>query len=188
MPTIRFNLNGETFPFELVRKITKEDLYGKVKRAAVVGERLLERGYLTADGRVVAASSISTARMDPEGSLVEKEQVFIQGSPAEILPSSFEEETGLCPEDIATLTRVCVSDVYMVDGSGLKEGLYSTWFSYRRSIERREAYLLVKSEGAFLLIGESRACPLIGSVVPYELFDAVDEATEDDDDLDFSML
>ena len=69
MPSIAFTVNGKSASYELAKKVTKEDLYGSLKRLVVKGDEVLERGYLTADGHPVPASAISTERLDPEGTL-----------------------------------------------------------------------------------------------------------------------
>jgi hypothetical protein len=51
MASIAFTLGKETLSFELGRKITKEDLYGKLRKLVVKGEQVLERGNLAQDGR-----------------------------------------------------------------------------------------------------------------------------------------
>jgi predicted metal-dependent peptidase len=47
--------------------VTKDDLYGRIKKLTIRGEEVLARGYLTADGRCVPTSAISNGRLDPEG-------------------------------------------------------------------------------------------------------------------------
>ena len=47
----------------------------------------------------------------------------------------------------------------------------------------------VRDDGAFLLVGQLKACPLVGRTVAYEFFDAATEAAEEGTDpLDFSMM
>ena len=47
MASISFLFGKENLSFELGRKITKEDLYGKLRKLVVKGDEALERGYLT---------------------------------------------------------------------------------------------------------------------------------------------
>jgi hypothetical protein len=51
MASSAFTLGKETLSFELGRKVTKEDLYGKLRKLVVKGGEVLERGYLAQDGR-----------------------------------------------------------------------------------------------------------------------------------------
>ena len=109
----------------------------------------------------------------------------------EILPSSFDEAAPLEPAPLLALATFCVTDVYPLTGDGgLEKGLYRTWFSYRKSPERKEAYLLVKDGGVFLLVGYPKNSPFVGKVVPYELFDAddADSGAAEDEEMDFAMM
>ena len=86
MPAISFTLGGKEISCELARKVTKDDLYGRLKKLTIKGDEVLGRGYLTADGRCVAASAISNGKLDPEGTPVDKEEVLYDGEPREALP------------------------------------------------------------------------------------------------------
>jgi len=90
MPTIAFRLGEKTHDFELGRKVTKEDLYGKLRKLVTKGDEVLERGYLTASGAPVPANRISSVGLDPECSPIEKETVLYDGEERAPLPSSFE--------------------------------------------------------------------------------------------------
>jgi hypothetical protein len=191
MPVIMFSLSDKTVSYELARKVTKEDLYGTLKRLVVRGDEILQRGYLTADGHSVPGTAISNQRLDPEGTPVEVEEILYDGEPRDPQPSSFEEPAPIESVPLSALATFCVSDVYPLSGDGgLSPGLYSTWFSYRKAPERKDAYLLVKEGGVFLLIGYAKNSPFVGQVVPYELFDAEETpgAGDDDEDMDFSMM
>lgn len=190
MPAISFTLGGKQIAVELARKVTKDDLYGRLKKLTIKGNEVLTRGYLTADGRCAPATAISNSRLDPEGTPVDKEEILYDGSTREALPSSFEEAAPLEQAPLASLASFCVTDVYPLDGASLPKGLYSTWFSYRKSPERKEAFVLAKDGGTFLLVGYAKNSPFVGKIVPYELFDADGAAggDEEDDEMDFAMM
>lgn len=46
----------------------------------------------------------------------------------------------------------------------------------------------MRDYGAFLLVGQLKACPLVGRTVVYQFFDATSLAEEAGDPLDFSMM
>lgn len=189
MPKISFTLSGKEIPCELARKVTKDDLYGRIKKLPIKGEEVLARGYLTADGRCVPASAISNSRLDPEGTPVEKEEILYDGELCDALPSSFEEAAALKPVALTSLASFCVTDVYPLEGAVLEKGLYSTWFSYRKSHERKDAFILSKDSGSFLMVGYGKNSPFVGQIVPYELFDTVATVDdEDEDEMDFAMM
>ena len=190
MPAISFTLSGKTLSCELARKVTKDDLYGRLRKLTIKGDEVLVRGCLTADGRCVPAAAISNSRLDPEGSPVDKEEILYDGTSREPLPSSFEEAAPLETAPLKALASFCVTDVYPLEGATLKKGLYSTWFSYRKSPERKEAFVLAKDGGTFLLVGYAKNSPFVGKIVPYELFDA-ESATggdEEDEEMNFAMM
>jgi hypothetical protein len=190
MAEISFGLGDGTLSFELGRKVTKEDLYGRLRKVVTKGDEILLRGYLTSDGHPVLASRISSVGLDPEGSPVEDESILYDGQERALLASSFDEPAPLAPADVLSLVGFCVTDVYPLMGQGLPSGVYSTWFSYRKSAERKEAFIQAREDGVFLLVGHSKVCPLVGLSVPYELFDANDggELEEDEDEMDFAMM
>jgi hypothetical protein len=189
MPSISFRLGKDNLTFELGRKVTKEDLYGRLRKLVVRGSEVLERGYLTPDGRPATATRLTSEALDPEGTPVEEQKVFYDGEERSPLPSSFDEAAELSPARITALAGFCVTDVYPLEGPGLAPGLYATWFSYRKSVERKEAFVQARQGAAFLLVGYSKNCPFVGPVVPYELFDAGDDMdAEDDSEMDFAMM
>lgn len=189
MPAISFTLGKKEISCELTRKVTKDDLYGRLKKLTIKGDEVLGRGYLTSDGRCVPASAISNGKLDPEGTPVDKEEVLYDGEPREVLPSSFEEAAALEPASLSSLASFCVTDVYPLEGASLDKGLYSTWFSYRKSPERKEAFVLSKDGGTFLLVGYAKNSPFVGQIVPYELFDAESaDGDEEDEEMDFAMM
>lgn len=118
-----------------------------------------------------------------------QEEILYDGAPREALPSSFEEAAPLEKTALTSLASFCVTDVYPLEGASLPKGLYSTWFSYRKSPERKEAFILAKDGGTFLLVGYAKNSPYVGKIVPYELFDAEGAAgDEEDEEMDFAMM
>jgi len=188
MPVISFTLAGKEVSCELARKVTKDDLYGRLKKLTIKGDEVLVRGYLTADGRCVPASAISNSRLDSEGTPVDKEEILYDGSTREALPSSFDEVAPLEQTPLTYLASFCVTDVYPLEGATFPKGLYSTWFSYRKSPERKEAFVLAKDGGTFLLVRYAKNSPFVGKIVPYELFDAEASGDEEDEEMDFAMM
>jgi len=187
---IVFTLGKKDFSVELGRKVTKDDLYGRVKRVVEKDGQPLDRGLLGPDGSLLPRKSLSSIRLDPEGTPVEAEEVLHDGKPVETLPSSFEESAPLEELPITALAGFCVSDVYPLEVCDLPKGLYSTWFAYRKGPDRKEALLLVREDGAFLMAGHRKNSPLVGLGVVYDFFDAAstEDDAEEDDDLDFAMM
>lgn len=192
MPALQLVLNGAALSAQLRNKVTKDDLYGSVKRVVEASGRVLERGYLLPDGRTIRRSQIAYASMDAEGSVAQPPVTYIGEQPAVQIPSSFEQDCPLTPVPMQRLTQFAVGDVYALDVAGLEPGLYETTFNYRASYAPREAFVLARGEGdsaqAFLLVGDTKAAPFVGQAMSYEFFDAQVSVEEDTDPLDFSMM
>ena len=190
--SLAFTLGKKEYSVDLGRKVSKDDLYGKVRRVVEKDGQPLARGLLAPDGSLLARKSLSTVRIDTEGTPVEPEEVLHDGQPVEVLPSSFEESAPLEKQPIQALAGFCVSDVFPLENCELAPGLYSTWFAYRKGPERKEALVLVKDGEAFLFDGHRKNSPLVGLGVVYDFFDVggTDDPTaeDDDDELDFSMM
>lgn len=187
---IYLTFEEKDYKVELGRKVSKDDLYGKVKRVVEKDGQPLNRGLLGPDGSLLPRKALSSIRLDPDGTPVEPEEVIHDGSPVKILPSSFEESAPLDELPITALAGFCISDVYPLEDCELPVGLYSTWFAYRKGPERKEALVLVQEDVAFLLAGHRKNSPMVGLGVVYDFFDAAstEDDTEEDDDLDFAMM
>jgi hypothetical protein len=189
MPSITFNFDDKLLSGDFQRKVSKEDLYGRVQKLVLKDGQALKKAYLLADGSAVPVSGLSNVKVDPDGTPIEDEILTVDGAEVSLQPSSFEEAANLEKAPLSSLAGFCCSDVYPINGLDLSAGLYRTWFSYRKSIDRKEALLLVKeSQEAFLLVGHFKSSPLVGVSVIYSFFDSDDEGPDDEDDLDFSML
>ncbi len=192
MPALQLVLNGAELTAQLRNKVTKDDLYGSVKRVVEAEGRVLERGFLLPDGRTLRRSQIAYASMDAEGSLAEDPVTYIGEQAAVQIPSSFEQPCPLSPVPLQRLLQFAVGDVYALDVQGMPAGLYETTFNYRASYAPREAFVLVRGEGeaaqAFLLVGDTKAAPFVGQTLSYEFFDAQASVEDDTDPLDFAMM
>jgi hypothetical protein len=188
--SLSFKHGTKDFTVSLGRKVTKDDLYGKVKRVVEKDGQSLERGLLGPDGSLLPRKALSSIRLDPEGTPIEAEEVLHDGNPVETLPSSFDESAPLEKLPITALAGFCASDVYPLEDCEIPIGLYSTWFAYRKGPERKEALILVREDGAFLMSGHRKNSPLVGLGVVYDFFDAAstEDDAEEDDDLDFAMM
>ena len=186
--TLKLNLAGKEIAAELQSKISKDDLYGRVAHVVEQGGKTLERGWLLPDGTTLRKSQVAMTSVDPDGSPAETPEIQSAGQKMELRPSSFDGVESLEPVPLETLARFVTTDVYPIDAAGLAPGLYRGTFNYRKSARPRDALLLVRDDGAFLLVGQLKACPLVERTVAYEFFDAAGAAEEAGDPLDFSMM
>lgn len=187
--SLKLNVAGTEVAADLQSKISKDDLYGRVVQIVEQDGRTLERGWLLPDGAMFRKSQIAMTSMDPEGSPSETPAIQSAGQTLELRPSSFDSGESLEAVPLETLARFVTSDVYPLEVQGMKAGLYRGTFNYRKSARPRDALLLIREDGAFLLVGQLKACPMVERTIAYDFFDAQDAAVDDaDDPLDFSMM
>lgn len=187
--TIKLRAPGREIDASLQPKIGKEDLYGRIEHRVEHNGVALERGWLLPEGVIIHKSRVAMTGVDPEGSPVETPLVFCAGNRLELRASSFEIGETLEPAPLDILARFLAVDVYPLEASGLATGVYRTAFNYRKSARSRDAVVVVRDDGAFLLVGQLKACPMVARSVAYEFFDASDRAGEElSDPLDFNML
>lgn len=187
MKEVKFNLTGSAISAQLGSKVTKEDLYGDVRKIVEKDGRRLERGYLLPEGVVVRRSQVSSVAIDPEGTAIESLVVTFDGAVVEQAASSFDKESECRPVPLTRLVELNVSDVYELDPGPLEPGLYETCFNYRKTFQPKDALILVKPAEAWLLIGSFKKTTFVGKSMAYEFFDTSAEQ-EETDPLDFSMM
>jgi hypothetical protein len=187
--TLKLKVAGQPVEASLQSKVGKDDLYGRVEQEVQQAGQRLERGWLLPDGQTLRRSQVASTNVDPEGSPADAPEVHCAGQKLELRPSSFDTEEPLEPVPLETLARFVTTDVYPLELTGLTPGLYRGHFNYRKSARQRDALVLVREDGAFLLAGVIKACPLVGRTVAYQFFDAAaGAANEETDPLDFSMM
>ena len=188
MKELKFNLDGKTVTAGLASKVDKKSLYGYARRVVEKDGRPLARGILCPDGKLLRRDEVTTAYVDPEGTPVEPIVSEVDGKPAELQPSSFDLESPLAPVPLKTLIGFNVTDVYPLENVALSPGLYQTAFNYRKALQPKEAFVLVKEGEAYLFVGRMKKTAFVGLNVAYEFFDAETEQQEESEELDFSMV
>jgi len=188
MKELKFKLADQVIPSQLDSKVDKKCLYGYAKKVAEKDGKYLTKGILCPDGQLFKREEVLTAYVDPEGTPVEDVITEVNGKPAVMQPSAFDQENPLKPVPLTSLIGFNVSDVYPLDNIAIAPGLYQTQFTYRRSFQSKDAFVLVKPNEAYLLVGQLKRTALIGLTVTYDFFDAEASGGEDADELDFSMV
>src|SRR5689334_1698125 len=184
--TLKLNVAGTEISAELESKISKDDLYGRVEQLVEQGGHRLERGWLLPDGTTLRKSQVAMTSVDPEGSPAEPVEIQCAGQKVELRPSSFDGIEILEAVPLETFARFVTTDVYPLKPGGLAPGVYRGTFNYRKSARPRDALVLVRDDGAFLLVGQLKGCPLVGRTVSYQFFDAPGGASDEaGDPLDF---
>ena len=187
--TLKLTVGGKEVAATLESKISKDDLYGRVEHVVEQGGKRLERGWLLPDGAIFRKSQVASTSVDPEGSPADPPDICCAGQKMELRPSSFDGAESLEPVPLEILARFVTTDVYPIEAGGLAPGVYRGTFNYRKSARPRDALAVIREDGAFLLVGQLKACPMVGRTVAYEFFDAASgPAEEAGDPLDFSMM
>ncbi|HEY1789738.1 MAG TPA: hypothetical protein VGJ73_16440 [Verrucomicrobiae bacterium] len=187
--SLKLTVGGKEIAATLESKISKDDLYGRVDHLVEQGGQRLERGWLLPDGATFRKSQVAMTSVDDEGSPAETPEIHSAGQKLELRPSSFDGTEALEAVPLETLARFMTTDVYPVEPGGLAPGLYRGTFNYRKSARPRDALLLVREDGSFLLVGQLKGCPMAGRTVAYQFFDAAAGGGEEAaDPLDFSMM
>jgi hypothetical protein len=168
--------------------VDKKSLYGFARKSVEKEGRPLTRGILCPDGVVLMRDEISSTYVDPEGSPVEEIVTELDGKLVAVQPSSFDQTVPAEEVPLKLLVGFNVQDVYPLDGTSLKPGLYRTKFSYRKACFLKEAFILVREADAFLLIGRLKNSTFVGLNVAYDFFDAESEGADEGEELDFSMV
>lgn len=186
---LKLSVAGKEIAAGLESKINKDDLYGRIEHLVEQAGKRLERGWLLPDGATFRKSQVAMTSVDPEGSPAESPEIHCAGQKMELRPSSFDGAEDLEAAPLETVARFVTTDVYPIEAAGLAPGVYQGNFNYRKSARPRDAMVLVREDGAFLLVGQLKACPMVGRTVAYEFFDAASGAAEEaGDPLDFSMM
>ena len=188
MKEIKFKLGDQIVVGQLGSRIEKKALYGYSRRVVEKDGKLLTRGVLSPDGRLLRRDAISALKVDPEGTPVEDVATELNGALADLKPSAFEQDNALEAVPLIRLASFAVDDVYTLDALPLSPGLYATEFSYRKSIQPKEALILVKPNEGYLFVGVSKQTTFVGLNVAYSFFDAEEEEAEEGEELDFSMV
>jgi hypothetical protein len=187
--SLKLNVAGKEIVATLESKVSKDDLYGRVDHIVEQGGKRLERGWLLPDGSAFRKSQVAMTSVDPEGSPADSPEIQSAGQKLELRPSSFDGSETLEPVPLETVARFVTTDVYPIEAGGLAPGVYRGTFNYRKSARARDALLMVREDGAFLMVGALQACPMVGRTVAYQFFDAASGAAEEaTDPLDFSMM
>lgn len=187
---LRFLLAGQALGAGLGTKVDKRALYGYARRVVEKDGKPLNRCWLLADGAILPRGAIGSLRVDPLGSPEGAPEARLDGQPAPMRPSSFDEARELVPVPLSELSTFATRDVYPLEGLSVADGLYRTEFNYRAAPQASEALVLVRGGEAFLLVGSQRQATFLAQVATYEFFDAEtdEEGGDDEDELDFSML
>ena len=197
--TINVSLDGAEGVFAF-SPVDRSALYGKRRRLALDEDGSpCSRAVLLNDGSMILESGMSAqGYFLPDGVWVAQgdlEAVYLDGSPAVVVPSTLGELQALTEITPEQLLDVHVHNVYLLEPEtldtalrdALEEGRVFTFsFNYRTDYSSETGVLLANDEAIWALIGY----PLAMDWQELSTVTAVSEASDDDadDDLDFEMF
>jgi hypothetical protein len=182
-------------------KIDRKKLYGWTETIAL-DESGGECSSVTMDETgtlLIPPGGIGLAVLDPELRWVERSSlkaVTADGSDAPLIPSSYDEPIKLDTKaGVNEVLDHTISSVYQLGGdtedlaASLGEDIYTFTYSYRSDYEGSTAFLLAQDKTVFLLIGFKAGFEYLSLEEAVSIEEAAEEeSTEDDDEIDFSMM
>ncbi len=196
-----FQIDKE-YPFS-VTKLDRDKLYGWKEVVAFdsEGRECVRVDIDTTGSFIIPKGGKALGVLDKQGNWVERKElkaVHKDGTPAEPIPSSFDQPTKL--EKTVTVEEFldhCITAVYILQVGFMGEGLleqvkssgqiYTFTFNYRAGYEGSPAFLVESEDNLFMLVGYPVAFEFIGLEQVAE-FSVEDEEEAEEEELDFSMM
>jgi len=191
-----FNLNGSLFYAEPV-KIERKKLYG-FNKTYVYDENNCECETANLDegaSGLIPKGGIGLGILSPEGLWVERatlKAANANGMDAPLMQSSYDAAVVLsCKVAQESFLDYCITGFYELPCSDLAgavgNDIYMFDYCYRASFEPSTAFILSCEGSAFMFVGYRAAFEMLS--LPEEVFlDEDEEETEDDEEIDFSMI
>ena len=185
MAAFTFTIDNTKHVSEL-RKITRDDLYGS-RRVAALGpdEKPLRRAAVPEEGNLylVSGDVARTMRAGEKFTLAPTEVVdSATGQKKEVLPSSFKQVPEFRKATAEEVSLLEVASVYQLPSAQLSSGaFYLGTFNYRDGVERNDAAILANGHGTFLLVGKIKKPGFIGMEIDSQIIaeaTASEEAAE----------
>ena len=192
MGALKLNLNGKEFSSEL-SKLTRADIYGDSKtRVLGPDDEVLSKAGVSENGRdYLTRGDFKYALAIGDEFTLKPTQVVnaLDGKPVEQIPSSFAVAPKFEPASADEVARLEADVVYRLEGVQVGAGSrFIGTFNYRAGYEKKDAVIIGKSEGAFLLVGTLKKASFVGMDVDSQLIAAEETAEEESGDGDFDSL
>ena len=184
MASCKFNINGKEVSSAL-SKITRDDLYGSTTtRVLGPGDEVLTKAGVPEDGKLfLTRADLKYAPMIGEDYTMKPSKVVnaLNGEPVEQIASSFSLAPSFRPATTEELTQFEVSGIYSLDDLQLPAGeKYLGKFNYRAGYDQKDAVIVAKADGTFLLIGTMKKPQYMGLEVDSQLFSGEEAIAADE--------
>ncbi len=193
-------MDGRSYSL-LPTKLERRKLYGWTEQRVTEPDgSLCRQAGLNSDGvTIVPQGCTKTGMLREDGQWMDHSELVAlhsDGTRAELIPSSFDEEIDLCNRaTVEDLLDCNITSVYQMTGDDalalagkVGDDIYSFNFSYRSGYEPNEAFLLANGALVFIIVGNTGNFTMVGLDEQGTLDSADEEVCLEDEELDFSMM
>jgi hypothetical protein len=195
---LAFTLAGELFCV-VPEKIDRKKIYGWQEKVVYDDDgKECALAYTDDSGAIIMPKGgIGLGMVSPEGEWVERsalKAVYADGSEAALVPSSFDVKNPLrrkvSAEEFLDYT---ITAAYQLKGddsfcAALGDAIYTFDYSYRGGYETTNAFVLQSGGAVFLLLGYDTCFEMLDLRQTAEIDFEEDDALDDDDDIDFTLM
>jgi len=182
-------------------KVDRKKVYGYISEEVTdLDGNLCTMGNILDDGSTLILPGLTAMKtVDLDNAEIDKKSlkaVYMDGSDAEIIPSSFDIDIELTETKVDDLFNLEITSIYQLDFENddqkkeLQEELingkvYGFVFNFRAGYDASDAILLANNEGVFALIGRLIEFDYLdNNIVDF----VIDDDEDEEDEMDFSML
>lgn len=193
MPAAKLNIDGKELSSDL-KKINRADIYGDSQiRVVDQNNEVLAKAGVSENGKdYLSRGDIKYAVTAGDEFTLKPVKVVnaMDGADAQAVPSSFTVTPNFRKVTADELALLEVATVYQLPGLQLEPGsMYLGSFNYRSSFEPKDAALVGRADGSYLLIGTKKKTSFVGMEIDSQLI-AAEETTAEEagGDADFGSL
>lgn len=193
----------QQYPFS-INKLDRKKLYGWKEVVAFDrdGEESVRADIDVSSSVIIPKGGKALGILDGEGNWVDRKQlkaVYHDGSPAERVPSSFDEAIQLEKTvSVEEFLDYSIVSVYMLESGVGSDALikrikkskeiYSFPFAYRSSYEPSTAFLIESKGNLFMLVGYLSQFEFVGLEQAADVYPEDEDEDDFEDEFDFSMM
>jgi len=182
-------------------KVDRKKVYGYTSEEVTdLDGNLCTMGNILDDGSTLILQGLTAMKtVDMDNAEIDKKTlkaVYMDGTDAEIIPSSFDIDVQLTETTVEDLLDLEITSIYQLEFESdeqrkalqeelLSGKLYRFIFNFRAGYDGNDAILLANNEGIFALTGRLIEFDYLDNKI---LDFVIDEDEDDEDEMDFSML
>lgn len=200
---LTFRIGSSDYPLEPL-KLDRNKLYGWSEKLAldVNGEECSTVSLYSDEAMIIPKGGLGLGSLREDGRWVEKSDmhyVDADGNEAPLVPSSFDAPIALSDKvSVETFLEHNITAVYSLQGEENcpdfvkaiqdEDQVFTFEFNYRADYEGDPAFVVENGGELFVLVGKKIEFEMVGIADEGLLDEETDEASEDEDEFDFSMM